>query len=116
VDKEDRKRRLTIVAIGDLKGDLRVERVEDLLARSEFGLGSSSVGSREGSVGALDLESVVGGVEAVHHGEKLVLAKLDLDDTFRFEDTSTGSFVGVHLHHTVGVDRGIENDPSTSTY
>jgi hypothetical protein len=92
------------MAVGNLESDLRVERVEDLLAGSEFGLGGGSVGSGEGSVGRLELEGAVGRVETVHHREELVLAKFDLHDTFGFEYTSTSSLVGVHLHHTVGVD------------
>lgn len=103
------------MAIGDLESNLRVERVQDLLSSGEIGLGGSGIGSGEGRVGTLDLEGVVSGVESVHHGEKLVLAQLDLDDTLWLKNTSTSSLVGVHLHHAVRVDRWIENDPSTTT-
>lgn len=103
------------MAIGDLKSDLRVERVEDLLTSCEIGLSSGSIGGGEGSVGALDLEGVVSRVKTIHHGEEFVLSKLDLYDTLGFENTSTSSLVGIHLHHTVCVDRRIENDPSTTT-
>lgn len=101
--------------VGKLNGDLRVQREEDLLPSCEIGLGGSNVGSREGSVGSLGLEGAVRLVEALHHGDELVLAELDLDDTLGLEHTGTRLLIGVHLHHAVGVDGGVEDDPRATS-
>lgn len=81
--------------VGELDGDLRVQREEDLLPGSEIGLGGSGVGGGERGVGRLRLEVAVGRVEALHHRDELVLAELDLNDSLGLEDTSARLLVGV---------------------
>lgn len=85
----------SVVELGELEGDLLVEREEGLLASGELDLGGRDVGGSERCVDGLGLERAVGLVEAVHHREDLVLAKLDLDDTLGLEHTSAGGLVGV---------------------
>mmetsp|Transcript_62702 Transcript_62702/g.139603 ORF Transcript_62702/g.139603 Transcript_62702/m.139603 type:complete len:270 (+) Transcript_62702:312-1121(+) len=53
-------------------------------------------------------------VHTVHRLEQLRLPKLDLGNTRGLQDASSGILGGVHLHEP-RVDRGVDNNPRTST-
>jgi len=52
-------------------------------------------------------------VDAVHELELVGEAELDLGDTGRFQNSSTGVGIGVHFH-LVLVDGGVHNDPGST--
>ncbi|GJD05392.1 hypothetical protein ColKHC_14217 [Colletotrichum higginsianum] len=102
-----------VVKVGELNGDLRVDRQELLLADRHLLL--ELVGLLLRKVGChLLLKRGVDGVQASHGLELLVLAVLDTDNALGLEHTTASIDIGVHLHG-LGVNGGVDDDPRTAT-
>lgn len=102
-----------VVQVDVVVGDLEERRVQGRLAGLELLGRLGAVLGRALRVVGLGLEAGVRLVEALHVGEDLVAAVLDLGDALGLHDAAARLLVGVHLHLSV-VDGGVEDDPGTT--